>query len=72
MSEQFEFRTIKQEADEAAEIERICFPPQEACTPQRMRARIGVAADLFLVAAFLIATYRPYPDASKSRLPQWR
>jgi uncharacterized protein YcaQ len=49
--EQFDFRTIKQEeADEAAEIERNCFPPQEACTPQRMKARIGVAADLFLVA----------------------
>ncbi len=51
LSEQFDFRIIKQEeADEAAEIERICFPPQEACTPQRMRARIGVAADLFWVA----------------------
>ena len=51
MIEQFEFRTIKQEeADEAAEIERICFPPHEACTPQRMKARIGVAADLFFVA----------------------
>jgi ribosomal protein S18 acetylase RimI-like enzyme len=51
LSEQFEFRTIKQaEADEAAVIERICFPPQEACTPQRMKARIAVAADLFFVA----------------------
>ncbi len=51
LSEQFEFRTIRQEeADEAAEIEHICFPPHEACTPQRMKARIGVAADLFFVA----------------------
>jgi len=51
MGSSSQFRTIKQaEADEAAVIERICFPPQEACTPQRMKARIAVAADLFFVA----------------------
>ena len=49
--ERFEFRPIRQEeADEAAEIEQICFPPYEACTPERMKNRIKVAADLFLVA----------------------
>lgn len=49
--ERFEFRTIKQEeADEAAEIEQICFPPNEACTPERIKERISVAADFFYVA----------------------
>ena len=33
ISERYEFRNIKQnEAEEAAEIERICFPPNEACS----------------------------------------
>lgn len=47
----FEFRTIRpEEADEAAEIEQICFPPNEACTPEHMKERIKVAADNFFVA----------------------
>ena len=49
--DRFEFRTIRQEeADEAAEIERICFPPNEACSPQHMKERIAAAPDLFYVA----------------------
>lgn len=49
--ERFEFRTIKQEeAEEAAEVERICFPPNEACSKEHMIARIAVASDLFMVA----------------------
>lgn len=33
----FEFRNIKKnEAEQTAEIERICFPPNEACTPEMM------------------------------------
>ncbi|WP_035779667.1 GNAT family N-acetyltransferase [Butyrivibrio sp. MC2013] len=47
----FDFRTINQEeADEAAMVESICFPPNEACSPEHMKSRIEVAADLFLVA----------------------
>ena len=31
----FVFRNIKKnEAEQTAEIERICFPPNEACTPE--------------------------------------
>ena len=49
--ERFEFRTIRQEeAEEAAEIERICFPPHEACSKEHMIERIHAASDLFLVA----------------------
>ncbi len=45
------FRDIRQEeAEEAAEIERICFPPNEACTKVMMRERIRRAPELFLVA----------------------
>ena len=48
--ERFEFRNIEQgEAEQAAEIERICFPPNEACTYEHMESRIKKASDLFLV-----------------------
>ena len=51
METRFEFRTIeKHEADQAVEIERICFPPQEACSEKMMRERIEAAPELFLVA----------------------
>ena len=47
----FAFRTIKpEEAEEAAEMEQICFPPNEACAREHMIERIAVAPDLFLVA----------------------
>ena len=37
----FEFRNIKKnEAEQTAEIERICFPPNEACTPEMMHLRV--------------------------------
>lgn len=51
VKERFIIRRIrKEEADEAAEIERICFPPNEACSFEQMRNRIMTAPDLFLVA----------------------
>ncbi len=51
MFRRFAFRTIKpEEAEEAAEVERICFPPNEACPREHMLERIAVAPDLFLVA----------------------
>lgn len=48
--ERFVFRDIKVgEYGEAAAIESVCFPPNEACTPEHIRDRVKVAADLFLV-----------------------
>lgn len=47
----FEFREVRtEEADEVIEIEQICFPPNEACSPQHMRERLAAAPELFLVA----------------------
>ena len=49
--EKYEFRNIRQdEIEQAAEIESICFPPNEACTYEHMESRIKNATDLFLVA----------------------
>jgi ribosomal protein S18 acetylase RimI-like enzyme len=49
--EKYAFRTIRfDEADEAAEIEQICFPPHEACSKENMKERVKIAPELFLVA----------------------
>ena len=49
--ERFEFRVIRpEEAEAAAEIEAVCFPPNEACSRDMMLQRIELASDLFLVA----------------------
>ncbi|MEG0108629.1 MAG: GNAT family N-acetyltransferase [Lachnospiraceae bacterium] len=51
LNKRFEFRTILlNEAEQAVEIEQVCFPPNEACSEQMMKDRIEVAADLFFVA----------------------
>lgn len=51
VSDRFIIRQIrKEEADEAAEIESICFPPNEACSYEQMRSRVTTAPELFLVA----------------------
>lgn len=51
LNERFEFRTIhSDEADQAAAIEQICFPPNEACSEQMMKERIAMAPELFLTA----------------------
>lgn len=48
---QFEFRNIrKDEADQAAVIEQICFPPNEACSEKHMKERVERAPEMFLVA----------------------
>lgn len=45
------FRNIKEEeTEQAIQIEEICFPPNEACSPESMRERIRIAKELFLVA----------------------
>ncbi len=44
------FRNIqKDEAPQAAAIETACFPPNEACAPDRMVARVNHAPEMFLV-----------------------
>lgn len=49
--EKFEFRQIfPEEAEQAAEIERICFPPNEACSRKMMLERVEKAPEMFLVA----------------------
>lgn len=49
--ERFAFREIERnEAEEAAEIEKICFPPNEACLREHMIERVCMAPELFLVA----------------------
>lgn len=51
MLEKFEFRTIRiSEAKQVADIEQICFPPNEACSEKHMTDRVEAASDLFLVA----------------------
>lgn len=45
------FREIRSEdAQRAAKIEAICFPPSEACTLPIMKQRIELAGDCFLAA----------------------
>lgn len=47
----FVFRNIKKnEAEQTAEIERICVPPNEACTPEMMHLRVEKVPEMFLVA----------------------
>ena len=51
LKERFEFRNIlPEEADQAVSIEKICFPPNEACSETMMKERVARAPDLFLVA----------------------
>lgn len=51
LTQTFELRDIfPEEAAEAAMIEQICFPPNEACKPERIKERVQTAPELFLVA----------------------
>ena len=51
IEERFEFRNIRpEEADQAAQIEQICFPPNEACSEKMMKERVRTAPEFFLVA----------------------
>ena len=41
LRQRFEFREIRrEEAEEAADIEQICFPPHEACSRSMMHQRV--------------------------------
>lgn len=47
----YTYRTIYlSEAEQAAEIEQRCFPPNEACAWDKMLERVNTAPELFLVA----------------------
>ena len=49
--DRFEFRCIRpEETQQAIEIEQICFPPNEACSPKSLTERIKATAESFLVA----------------------
>ena len=51
LEERFEFRTIfSEEAVQAASVERVCFPPNEACTEEMMKQRALKIRELFFVA----------------------
>lgn len=51
LEKRFEFREVRpEEAPLTAEIEQICFPPNEACTLEFMKDRIAAAPEMFLVA----------------------
>lgn len=51
LKERYELRSISaEEAEQAAAIEQICFPPNEACKPEQIRKRVQKAPELFLVA----------------------
>lgn len=51
LNERFEFRDIlPEEGDQAALIEKICFPPNEACSETMMKERAVRVPELFLVA----------------------
>lgn len=51
LCEQYEFRNVRpEEAGEAAEIERICFPPNEACSKEMIFERVEKVPELFLTA----------------------
>lgn len=51
LQEHFEFRDIyPEEGNQAARIEQICFPPNEACTEKMMKDRAAAAPELFLTA----------------------
>lgn len=51
LPEKFTFRNIRQsEAGKVAAIEKICFPPHEACSEESMRNQVAAAQELFLMA----------------------
>ena len=51
LGKRFEFRNILQEeAEQAVVIEKVCFPPNEACSETMMKERIAMAPEQFLVA----------------------
>lgn len=51
ITERFELRDVHEdEAEQVIDIENICFPPNEACSPESMRERVEQAPECFLAA----------------------
>lgn len=51
LSEKYEFRSIRrEEAEQVAELEQICFPPAEAISREDIIDRVKKIPELFLVA----------------------
>lgn len=51
IAKRYEFRNIKvEDTKQAVEIEKVCFPPNEACSEKNMKERIAKAPEYFLVA----------------------
>ncbi|MEE1314547.1 MAG: GNAT family N-acetyltransferase [Faecalimonas sp.] len=51
LNKKYEFRSVfQEEVEQTVDIEQICFPPHEACSPKMMRDRVALASDFFLVA----------------------
>lgn len=51
LMKKYEFRNIRpEEADQAVQMEKICFPPNEACSERNMTERVRHISELFLVA----------------------
>lgn len=49
--ERFAFRDlVPEDIPQVIEIEQICFPPHEVCSPEMMRERANAAPETFLVA----------------------
>ena len=44
------YKRQPEETQQAIEIEQICFPPNEACSPKSLTERIKATAETFLVA----------------------
>ncbi len=50
LEKKYVFRNVQEEdAQEIIEIEQICFPPHEACSPKNMTERVQEASDSFMV-----------------------
>ena len=70
LSARFEIREVRpEETEEAAGLEGICFPANEACAPAQMRARAVAAPELFLVAADRAGWQAPLTDWRRKKQP---
>ena len=68
LEERFEFRTIfSEEAVQAASVERVCFPPNEACTEEMMkRTKNGKALYLHCLPADITGLSCPEGEVDNS------
>lgn len=53
---------LPEDAEQVCRIEKICFPPNEACSEKSMKERVSRAADAFLVAEDRTGTRESNPS----------